>query len=185
MAKRNDNNLTDKWQVFADAILCSEKPNATQAYLTAYPNVTVKTAGVNGEKLLKKTEIQNYLGKAKRERSQRTKIDADYVLNRLVEIDEMDVADILDNEGNALPINQWPMCWRRTISGLDLQELMAGDIQTVVRKIKWPDKVKNLELIGKHVDVQAFKEQKQISGALAVSNEWHIHPTSPVSSDGE
>ncbi|EPW4661750.1 terminase small subunit, partial [Escherichia coli] len=33
--------------------------------------------------------------------------------------------------------------------------------------IKWPDKVKNLELLGKHVSVQAFKEQTstEITGA--------------------
>ncbi|STU63700.1 Uncharacterised protein [Klebsiella pneumoniae subsp. ozaenae] len=30
-------------------------------------------------------------------------------------------------------------------------------IETILKKIKWPDKVKNLELIGKHVDVNAFK----------------------------
>ena len=27
----------------------------------------------------------------------------------------------------------------------------------MLKKIKWPDKVKNLELLGKHVDVNAFK----------------------------
>jgi phage terminase small subunit len=29
----------------------------------------------------------------------------------------------------------------------------------ILKKIKWPDKVKNLELLGKHVSVMAFKEQ--------------------------
>ena len=32
-------------------------------------------------------------------------------------------------------------------------------IETILKKIKWPDKVKNLELIGKHVDVNAFRER--------------------------
>lgn len=31
----------------------------------------------------------------------------------------------------------------------------------LLKKIKWPDKVKNLELLGKHVSVQAFKEQME------------------------
>jgi len=28
----------------------------------------------------------------------------------------------------------------------------------ILKKIKWPDKVRNLELFGKHVTVQAFKD---------------------------
>lgn len=158
--------LTKKQLLFVEEYLIDL--NGAQAAIRA--GYSKNSAKEQSSRLLTKANVQELLTKRKAERSQRTKIDADYVLNRLVEIDEMDVADILDNEGNALPINQWPMCWRRTISGLDLQELMAGDIQTVVRKIKWPDKVKNLELIGKHVDVQAFKEQKQLSGDLTVTN---------------
>lgn len=29
----------------------------------------------------------------------------------------------------------------------------------ILKKIKWPDKVKNLELLGKHISVQAFRDQ--------------------------
>ncbi|NGE23598.1 terminase small subunit, partial [Klebsiella pneumoniae] len=36
---------------------------------------------------------------------------------------------------------------------------MAGDSTVLLKKIKWPDKVKNLELLGKHISVQAFREQ--------------------------
>jgi phage terminase small subunit len=34
-----------------------------------------------------------------------------------------------------------------------------GNAAALLKKIKWPDKVKNLELLGKHISVQAFKEQ--------------------------
>jgi phage terminase small subunit len=59
---------------------------------------------------------------------------------------------------------------------MDLSELWegSGDERQMIgllKKIKWPDKVKNLELLGKHVDVQAFKEQKELSGGLAISHE--------------
>ena len=33
-----------------------------------------------------------------------------------------------------------------------------GSTAALLKKIKWPDKVKNLELLGKHIDVNAFKE---------------------------
>jgi len=41
--------------------------------------------------LLSKTVIQEILTEKKVQRSERLKVDSDYVLNRLVEIDQMDV----------------------------------------------------------------------------------------------
>lgn len=58
------------------------------------------------------------------------------------------------------PIREWPKIWRTTLSGFDLSSTIMNmnedSIETILKKIKWPDKVKNLELIGKHVDVNAF-----------------------------
>ncbi|MBY6029990.1 terminase small subunit [Halomonas sp. DP8Y7-1] len=113
--------------------------------------------------------VWDAVNEARAERSERTKIDADYVLHRLVEIDQMDVLDILADDGSILPIREWPMAWRRTLSGLDVSELWEhnGDTREQVgllKKIKWPDKVKNLELLGKHVDVQAWRERQEITG---------------------
>jgi phage terminase small subunit len=31
----------------------------------------------------------------------------------------------------------------------------------VLKKIKWPDKIRNLEMLGKHVSVNAFKEHHE------------------------
>jgi len=70
----------------------------------------------------------------------------------------MDVLDILLANGELKPISQWPKVWRTTLSGMDVTE-MAGDAAGLLKKIKWPDKIKNLELLGKHVAVQAFREQ--------------------------
>ena len=36
--------------------------NATRAYMAAYPRAKVNTAGANGERLLKKAEISDYIG---------------------------------------------------------------------------------------------------------------------------
>lgn len=158
--------LTAKQKKFADEYLIDL--NGTQAAIRA--GYSVKSAARFAIELLHKTHVAEYINKIKTERSERTKIDADYVLNRIVEIDQMDVLDILDGTGNFKSITEWPKAWRTTISGLDIQEIMQGDTETVMRKIKWPDKVKNLELLGRHVSVQAFKDQKQLSGELSVTN---------------
>jgi len=99
------------------------------------------------------------------------KVDSEYVLRRLVEIDRMDVLDILEDDGGLKPIREWPDAWRRSLMGMDLTELYEGQGEEraatgLLKKIKWPDKVKNLDLLGKHVQVQAFKEQHDVSGSV-------------------
>lgn len=135
--------------------------NATQAAIRS--GYSKKTAGQIGDENLKKPQIAQAIKEAMDSRNQRVQINADYVLNRLIEIDQLDVLDILDNAGNFKPIMEWPKTWRQTLSGVDLQEIMLGDVETVIRKIKWPDKLRNLELLGKHVAVSAFREQVEVN----------------------
>ena len=145
--------LTDKQELFAREFIVDL--NATQAAIRA--GYSEKTAEQQGYQLLQKTLVLKLIAELKTQRNERNKIKADYVLNRLVEIDQMDVLDILMSNGELKPIKDWPKTWRTTLSGMDVTEL-AGDQAGLLKKIKWPDKVKNLELLGRHVDVSAFKE---------------------------
>ena len=131
--------------------------NGTQAAIRA--GYSPRTADRMAYELLKKPEIQAFVLQSKAERVEEVKVDANYVLKRLIEIDEMDVADILDDGGDFLPIRSWPKTWRTTLSGLDIAIINSGDTETILKKIKWPDKVKNLELLGKHIGVGAFSEK--------------------------
>jgi len=149
--------LTPKQQTFVQEYL--KDLNATQAAIRA--GYSPKSAYSTGERLLRNAEVAAAVDKGKRERSERTKVDADYVLRRLHDIDQLDVLDILDNTGNFKPISEWPKVWRQSITGVDIQEIMSGDVETVVRKIKWPDKLKTIELLGKHVDVKAFEAERE------------------------
>ncbi len=145
--------LTDKQEMFCREYLIDL--NATQAAIRA--GYSEKTARASGCENLTKPDIQNRIAELKAERNEKVNVDAAYVLRRLIEIDEMDVLDILLANGELKPIAQWPKVWRTTLSGMDVTE-MAGDAAGLLKKVKWPDKVKNLELLGKHVTVQAFKD---------------------------
>lgn len=119
-------------------------------------------------KLKARPEIQRRIQALKDERVERMKIDADYVLNRLIEIDNMDVMDILEDDMSVKPVPEWPKSWRRYLSGFKLEQLArAGnnqdDLLGTLKSIKWPDKVKNLELIGKHIGVGAWKETAAVN----------------------
>lgn len=146
--------LSDKQELFAREYL--KDLNATQAAIRA--GYSEKTARSQANRMLTNVDIENRISELKASRNEEVGIDAAYVLKRLVEIDQMDVLDILLANGELKPIKDWPKTWRTTLSGIDVTEL-GGDTPGLLKKIKWPDKVKNLELLGKHVDVQAFKEQ--------------------------
>ncbi|GIZ28602.1 terminase [Morganella morganii] len=146
--------LNDKQEMFCREYLVDL--NATQAAIRA--GYSDKTANRIAAQLLSKLDIGKRIQELKSERGERLEVDADYVLKRLVEIDQMDVADILLSNGEIKPIKDWPKVWRITLSGIDVTEI-AGDAAGLLKKIKWPDKVKNLELLGKHISVQAFREQ--------------------------
>lgn len=164
--------LTKKQEKFVKEYLVDL--NATQAAIRA--GYSKKTAAETGYENLMKPHIASAIEKQQSERLKRTEVNADYVLKRLVEIDEMDVVDILNDDLSAFkPLSQWPKVWRRTISGLDLTELFEGrgeerEMTGILKKIKWPDKVKNLELLGKHIDIQAFKEKRELEGELTINN---------------
>ena len=154
--------LTDKQEMFCREYLIDL--NATQAAIRA--GYSEKTANEQGAQNLAKLSIQNRIAALKAERNEQLNIDATYVLRRLIEIDYMDVLDIVRDDLSLKPVTEWPSSWRRYISGFDLAEMFeytgedgGKELAGILKKIKWPDKVKNLELLGKHVSVMAFKEQ--------------------------
>ncbi|SCU95527.1 Bacteriophage terminase small subunit [Cupriavidus necator] len=155
--------LSPKQQRFVEEYLIDL--NATQAAIRA--GYSQKTARQIGEQLLRKPEVQKRIAEAQKARSERTEVDVDYVLRRMVEIDQMDVLDILTDQMEVKPVSEWPHVWRQYLSGFDLAEMFEGTgedrvLAGILKKIRWPDKVKNLELIGRHLGM--FKEKVELTG---------------------
>lgn len=147
--------------------------NAAQA--AARAGYSARTARVQGSALLAQPMVRARVEVLKRERNARVRVEADYVLARLMELDAMDVRDVLDEHGGMLPLAVWPAVWRRSVSevevvegkgtaikgtvakgsavkgGEDLPDGAVCSAAVVVRKLKWPDRLKVLELIAKHV----------------------------------
>lgn len=137
--------------------------NATQAAIRA--SYSEKTAGQIGYENLKKPEIQTCIADLMKARSLRTQWDADKMLLRLGTMLDADIAEIYDEDGGLRSIHEWPLVFRQgLIAGIEVEELFEGrgeDREHIgrVRKIKIADRSKILEMIGKHVDVQAFKDK--------------------------
>lgn len=135
--------LTDKQKCFCEEYLVDL--NATQAAIRA--GYKPKTARSQGQRLLTNVNIQQYLQQLMDERSERTEITADRVLEELAAIafsDRTKLAQVgKHGEVNFTPTEQLPDEIKKIIAGIE-----NGKYGT---KVTTYDKVKALELLGKHL----------------------------------
>ena len=143
-----------------------EFENATEAYKQSYNVSTMLPATIKRKAVdvMANLKVKARIAELKKRVEKSALVDAEKVLKRHVEIDAMDITDILNEDWTFKPLAEWPKIWKTTISGMDVQEIRAGQSDPDVamgylKKIKWPDKLKNLEALGKHVDVQAYIDQ--------------------------
>ena len=122
-----------------------------------------------------KRHVYNEIRRRQVERSKKSGIDAEWLLNRLAEEATADITDIYNENGGLKPVHEWPEIWRQgLVAGLDVeQQFVYEDGDKIpdgfLTKIKLSDRIKRLELIGRHVDVQAFKEKIEVSGNISLA----------------
>jgi phage terminase small subunit len=139
--------------------------NATQAAIRAgYAPVG---AAVTGSRLLRNPKIRAQLDSAIAERSKRTEITADAVLQELWRVGKSDIAKAFSADGKLLPVHEMPPEARAAIAGIDTEEMFEKDgdervLAGLSRKVRHWDKVKALELVGKHLGM--FREKIEVSG---------------------
>lgn len=151
--------LNDKQIRFVEEYLLDL--NATQAAIRA--GYSAKTAYAQGERLLRHVEVSALVRERQAARSERTTINADWVLSRLAEEAVADMADLYNEDGKLKAVHEWPLIWRQgLVAGVETVREGVGDDTSFVDKVKISDRIKRLELIGKHVGVQAFKEKLEL-----------------------
>lgn len=162
-----EDDLTPRQARFVEEYLVDL--NATQAAIRA--GYSAKTAEHQGSRLLGYAKVASAVAKAKQDRSDEVGVDAAWVLRRLADEATADLADILDQDGVVRPIKDWPVIWRQgLVAGIDVSEQVVDGVkvgQTV--KLKLSDRIKRIELIGKHVDVQAFRDQVHGTGNISLN----------------
>lgn len=137
--------LTDKQKRFVEEYLIDL--NATQAAIRA--GYSINNADKIGSELLGKTRVSEAISKAMAERSRRTGISQDRVVNELAKIAFVNMLDVVDEEGRI----------RSTASEDDLaciesikhKESSSINGDSTEREVKIASKLKALELLGKHL----------------------------------
>lgn len=149
--------LTPKQRAFVDEYLIDL--NGTASAIRA--GFSHRSAKAKASQLLAMEHVAAAIASAQQDRSERTKIDADWVLTRLAQEADADLADLYASDGSLKLVQDWPEIWRKgLVAGLDVEEVkQEGVVVALVKKLKLSDRIKRIELIGKHVNVQAFRDQ--------------------------
>lgn len=158
--------LTPKREAFAREYI--KDLNATQAAIRA--GYAPSAANREASRLLSNVDVQARISELMRDRNESLGIDAKAVLAELIEVLRLDLKDIVGADNTPLPVADWPAPWRRFIAGLETKTVMDGELPTLVTKFKFPDKVKVLELIGKHIGVNAFDDRTQDNNGKKLAN---------------
>lgn len=162
--------LTPKQKIFADEYLIDL--NATRAYKMAYPNVTKEeTAAAAGARLLRNVKVEEYIQERMKDREKRTEITQDMVLKELAKVGFFDIRRLFDDSGKPLDITGLDNETAASIVGLEVMDIYEGtgedkEFVGYIKKYKLSDKLKALEMIGRHLGMFKDKMDIQHSGQI-------------------
>lgn len=173
--------LTEKQKRFADEYLIDL--NATRAYKVAYPNVKKdNTASQAGSRMLRNVKVASYIEKRMRDREKRTEITQDMVLKELAAIGFAKTSDyakviekqavytlkdgtripLYDENGKPVMINDVKLALTDELSEEQVRAIAGIKQGKYGIEVAQCDKVKALELIGRHLGM--FRDKVELSG---------------------
>jgi phage terminase small subunit len=170
VAERPQVKLTPKQRLFKIEYLIDF--NATQAAIRA--GYSKKTAKLIGYENMTKPYIVQAIFESMENREKLVETSAEWVLKALHGEAIADIADLYDKAGSLKPIHDWPLVWRTgLVTGvktkqeheyIDGQKVPNG----VVTEIKLSDRIKRLELIGKHHAM--FTDNVNLGGEVSLKD---------------
>lgn len=146
--------MTKKQKRFVEEYLIDL--NATQAAIRA--GYSPDTARSIGNENLTKPDIRAHIDRAMAERSRRTGVNADRVVTELAKIAFVNAVDVIDHETATVKEGALP----EDTAAIQSVKVKTFGEDGLEREIKMADKLKALELLGKHLGM--FKDKVEISG---------------------
>lgn len=161
----DNGSLTPKQRRFVQEYLIDL--NATQAAIRA--GYSVKSADKIGSELLGKTRVAEAVERGMSQRAQRLQIDADWVLRRLVRLADYDVRDfahlatvkrIFETKGGDPLEDEVQVVLINPEFDGTIAKSLNQDKDGI--KLEMPDRIRALELIGKHIGVFTDPHKRRI-----------------------
>lgn len=141
--------MTPKQIRFAEEYLVDL--NATQAAIRA--GYSARTANEQGARLLADVSVAAAIRAAMAERSRRTQVTGDRVLEELAKIAFFDIREAFNPNGTLKPLDEMTPDARAVIANLDVSDVHDRDGNVVGRlsKVRLADKVAVLTLLMRHL----------------------------------
>lgn len=158
--------LTEKQQCFVDEYLIDL--NATQAAIRA--GYSAKTAQEQGYQLLQKTSVQQAISEQMAERSKRTGVNQDRVMMELAKIAFVNAADVINSDDATIKAEATADD-TAAIQSVKVKVIPTKEGEGVEREIRLNDKLKALELLGKHLGMWNDKSDVNINIPVVISGE--------------
>lgn len=130
--------------------------NGKQAAIRA--GFAPRSAEVTASQLLSKPKVREIIEELNDKRCEKIEVNAAMILKELIRIATSDISAAFDDQGNIKPLRDIPEDIRRAISGA---QKLKGKM-----KIDFWDKLKALELLGKHMKL--FTDKIEHSGTLSL-----------------
>lgn len=158
--------LTEKQQRFVDEYLIDL--NATQAAIRA--GYSVRTANEQGARLLANVSIQNNISKRMAERSRRTGVNQDRVVIELAKIAFINAADVIDPDDATIKEGATTDD-TAAIQSVKVKVIPTKEGEGVEREIRLNDKLKALELLGRHLGMWDDRLDVHVNIPVVISGE--------------
>lgn len=159
--------LTAKQKRFCDEYLIDL--NATQAAIRA--GYSSKTANEQGARLLANVSVQEAIAKATAERSKRTGISQDRVIQELARIAFVNPQNVINPKDASVKADATEddlAC----IQSVKVKTMDGAKGKSVEREVRLNDKMKALELLGKHLGM--FKDKLEVDCDFLPLTELHL-----------
>jgi len=153
--------LTKKQRTFVQEYLIDL--NATQAAIRA--GYSTASARQIADENMSKPDIKNAIEKALAERSKRTGVNADRIVQELAKLAFINPTDVI-NMDEATVKGDANRDDTAAISSVKVKTIPTEDGNITEREVLTYDKIKALELLGKHIGM--FTDKFRIEGAIPV-----------------
>lgn len=163
--------MTDAQCRFADEYLIDL--NATRAYKSAYPRVTKdSTAAQAGSRMLRNVKVENYINKKREKLQNKLEINQENILKELAAIafsNGSDFAELIvnqrhDDSGKLLEYYDVKLKPTASLDEYKKKALSGIKYGKYGIEVSSYDKVRALELLGKHLGI--FKDKLEVSGSV-------------------
>lgn len=163
-------NVNDKHEAFAHEYV--KDRNATQAAIRA--GYSEKTAYSQGNRLLKNAEVKELIDQLEAATAKKAGVTHERVIKELARVAFLDPRKLFDDDRNSLDISELDEDTAAAIAGVDVFEEYQGrgndrEFIGYTKKYRWADKLRALEMLGKHLGM--FTEKVNLSGSVDTGTE--------------